>query len=223
MRLAAKAALSRMNDILRLKRLLFGLCLSLLSLSLSACSGGAEKKGEQILQTCGYSPFEVSADSLGTSAQGTIILYEKDKDLLGIRIVSTVCIDPKDWGGVAFYLPIGSTLEHVLCTYPENGEVQELDQVAVWKSDNSQGDFNVMLEIDRHHDQKARGGGKGTVVIEAACRNETEGSDFPASLKFAVDCGASFEKGQSIMGLAHREIVVDIKRTEKTHPAQSKP
>lgn len=214
-----------MNHIfLRLKRLLlFGLCLSLLSLSLSACSGEAERKGEEILKTCGYSPFEVSADSVGTSAQGTIILYEKDKDLLGIRIVSTVCIDPKDWGGVAFYLPIGSTLEHVLCTYPENGEVQELDPVAVWKSDNSQGDFNVMLEIDRHHDQKARGGGKGTVVIEAACRNETEGSDFPASLKFAVDCGASFEKGQSIMGLAHREIVVDIKRTEKPHPAQSKP
>ena len=209
---------------LRLKRLLLlGLLLSLLSLSLSACSGGAEKKGEQILQTCGYSPFEVSADSLGTSAQGTIILYEKDKDLLGIRIVSTVCVDPKDWGGVAFYLPIGSTLEHVLCTYPENGEVQELDPVTVWKSENSHGDFNLMLEIDRHHDQKARGGGKGTVVIEAACRNETEGSDFPASLKFAVDCGASFEKGQSIMGLAHREIVVDIKRTEKPHPAQSKP
>lgn len=213
-----------MNDILRLKRLLLlGLLLSLLSLSLSACSGGAAKKGEEILKTCGYSPFEVSTDSVGTGAQGTIILYEKDKDLLGIRIVSTVRVAPKDWGGVAFYLPIGSTLEHVLCTYPENGEVQELDQVAVWKSDNSHGDFNVMLEIDRHHDQKARGGGKGTVVIEAACRNETEGSDFPASLKFAVDCGASFEKGQSIMGLAHREIVVDIKRTEKPHPAQSKP
>lgn len=214
-----------MNHIfLRLKRLLLlGLLLSLLSLSSSSCSGGAEKKVEEILQTCGYSAFEVSADSVGTSAQGTIILYEKDKDLLGIRIVSTVCVDPKDWGGVAFYLPIGSTLEHVLCTYPENGEVQELDPVAVWKNENSHGDFNVMLEIDRHHDQKARGGGKGTVVIEAACRNETEGSDFPASLKFAVDCGASFEKGQSIMGLAHREIVVDIKRTEKPHPAQSKP
>ena len=213
-----------MNDILRLKRLLlFGLLLSLLSLSLSACSGGAEKKGEEILQTCGYSAFEVSADRVGTSAQGTIILYEKDKDLLGIRIVSTVCVDPKDWGGVAFYLPIGSTLEHVLSTYPENGEVQELDQVAVWKSENSHGDFNVMLEIDRHHDRKARGGGKGTVVIEATCRNETEGSDGPSSLKFAVDCGASFKKGQSIMGLAHREIFVDIKRTEKPRPAQSEP
>lgn len=213
-----------MNDILRLKRLLlFGLCLSLLSLSLSACSGGAAKKGEEILKTCGYSPFEVSADSVGTGAQGTIILYEKDKDLLGIRIVSTVRVAPKDWGGVAFYLPKGSNLEHVLCTYPENGEVQEPDPVAVWKSENSHGDFNVMLEIDRHHDLKARGGGKGTVVIEATCRNETEGSDGPSSLKFAVDCGASFKKGQSIMGLAHREIFVDIKRTEKPHPAQSKP
>lgn len=130
---------------------------------------------------------------------------------------------PKDWGGVAFYLPKGSTLEHVLSTYPENGEVQEPDPAAVWKSENSHGDFNVMLEIDRHHDRKARGGGKGTVVIEATCRNETEGSDGPSSLKFAVDCGASFEKGPSIMGLAHREIVVDIKRTEKPHPAQSKP
>lgn len=213
-----------MNDILRLKRLLlFGLCLSLLSLSLSACSGGAAKKGEEILKTCGYSPFEVSADSVGTDAQGTIILYEKDKDLLGIRIVSTVRVAPKDWGGVAFYLPKGSNLEHVLCTYPENGEVQEHDPVAVWKSENSHGDFNVMLEIDRHHDRKARGGGKGTVVIEATCRNETEGSDDPSSLKFAVDCGASFEKGPSIMGLAHREIVVDIKRTEKPRPAQSEP
>lgn len=213
-----------MNDILRLKRLLLlGLLLSLLSLSLSACSGGAAKKGEEILKTCGYSPFEVSADSVGTGAQGTIILYEKDKDLLGIRIVSTVRVAPKDWGGVAFYMPKGSTLEHVLCTYPENGKVQELDPVAVWKSKNSHGDFNVMLEIDRHHDRKARGGGKGTVVIEATCRNETEGSDGPSSLKFAVDCGASFEKGQSIMGLAHREIVVDIKRTEKPRPAQSEP
>lgn len=213
-----------MNDILRLKRLLLlGLLLSLLSLSLSACSGGAERKGEEILKTCGYSPFEVSTDSVGTSAQGTIILYEKDKDLLGIRIVSTVRVAPKDWGGVAFYLPKGSNLEHVLCTYPENGEVQEPDPVAVWKSENSHGDFNVMLEIDRHHDRKARGGGKGTVVIEATCRNETESSDGPSSLKFAVDCGASFKKGQSIMGLAHREIVVDIKRTEKPRPAQSEP
>lgn len=203
--------------------LLLGLLLSLLSLSLSACSGGAERKGEEILKTCGYSPFEVSTDSVGTGAQGTIIIYEKDKDLLGIRIVSTVRVAPKDWGGVAFYLPKGSNLEHVLCTYPENGEVQEPDPVAVWKSENSHGDFNLMLIIDRHHDRKARGGGKGTVVIEATCRNETEGSDGPSSLKFAVDCGASFEKGQSIMGLAHREIVVDIKRTEKPHPAQSKP
>ena len=54
-------------------------------------------------------------------------------------------------------------------------------------------------------------------------RGAQQGSDGPSSLKFAVDCGASFEKGQSIMGLAHREIVVDIKRTEKPHPAQSKP
>ncbi len=214
-----------MNPIsLRLKRLLLlGLFLSLLGLSLSACSGGAAKKGEEILKTCGYSPFEVSTDSVGTGAQGTIILYEKDKDLLGIRIVSTVRVAPKDWGGVAFYLPKGSNLEHVLCTYPENGEVQEPDPVAVWKSENSHGDFNLMLEIDRHHDRKARGGGKGTVVIEATCRNETEGSDGPSSLKFAVDCGASFKKGQSIMGLAHREIVVDIKRTEKPRPAQSEP
>lgn len=214
-----------MNPIsLRLKRLLLlGLFLSLLGLSLSACSGGAAKKGEEILKTCGYSPFEVSTDSVGTGAQGTIILYEKDKDLLGIRIVSTVRVAPKDWGGVAFYLPKGSNLEHVLCTYPENGEVQEPDPVAVWKSENSHGDFNLMLEIDRHHDRKARGGGKGTVVIEATCRNETEGSDGPSSLKFAVDCGASFKKGQSIMGLAHREIFVDIKRTEKPRPAQSEP
>lgn len=214
-----------MNPIsLRLKRLLLlGLFLSLLGLSLSACSAGAAKKGEEILKTCGYSPFEVSTDSVGTGAQGTIILYEKDKDLLGIRIVSTVRVAPKDWGGVAFYLPKGSNLEHVLCTYPENGEVQEPDPVAVWKSENSHGDFNVMLEIDRHHDRKARGGGKGTLVIEATCRNETEGSDGPSSLKFAVDCGASFKKGQSIMGLAHREIFVDIKRTEKPRPAQSEP
>lgn len=158
----------------------------------------------------GVGRFDVSAETLGTSANGTVEFYARDNDMLGIRILADLTIGPEDWGGVAFYLPAGCRLESVSCTYPEtDGKAADDSLVNVWTTEAENEKYTTMIEIGRDRSRNISGGGTGTVVIEASCPWNSR--DPVRSLTFGVDCGAEERDGSVIMGVEYREIVVEIR------------
>ena len=167
---------------------------------------------EIMIQPCGFNSFCVSLEELGTTAKGTVFVYEKGQDVLGIRIVSFVDIGSDDWGGIAFFLPAGCVLDDIMCTYPETGEQTHRDSsVTWWSSESDNSEYHLAVEIGRNRYFNPSGGGNGTVIIDAsfACGNKNNSVVSP--LKFAVECGASVENGYVIWGAEHDNIVVDIK------------
>ncbi len=151
--------------------------------------------------------FDISAETLGTAAKGTIEFYARDQDTLGIRILADLTIGPEDWGGVAFYLPAGCRLDQVTCTYPEtDGAASSDPPVNVWSTASENDKYTTMVEIGRDRSRTPSGGGVGTVVIEASRPWDSVTS--AGSLTFAVECGAEEKDGYAVMGVSHSEIVL---------------
>lgn len=168
-----------------------------------------------IIELCGNEDFNISTGNLGTSAKGTVLVYEKEKNVFSIRIVSFISIGSKDFGGVAFYLPVGCVLDDILCTYPENAKKIDRDsQVELWSTASENVQFCTTIEIGRSRSYKPTGGGNGTVLIDATFICDKESKKTVNALKFGVECGADFENGNVLMGIAGEEILVDIKRVD---------
>lgn len=164
----------------------------------------------ELIDSLGYSRFDVKADKYHTTASGTIEIFAKEQGVLGIRILADLTIGPEDWGGVAFYLPAGCGLESVSCTYPEtDGAAAEDPPVNVWTTAAENEEYTTMIEIGRDRSKKYSGGGTGTVVIEVSC--PWDSSDPIHSLTFGVECGAEEKNGYMIMGVEHSEIAVEIR------------
>ena len=181
------------------------------ALCLCACSRSAPAVSLGVSTLCGSGSFRVAAEELETSADGTILVYEKEQDVLGIRIISSVSVGPEDWGGVAFYLPLGCSLDNVLCTYPGNGESEAGDsQVVLWTTASDNEKYTTAIEIGRNRSQEARGGGSGTVVIEASYPCGPAEKTELSSLRFGIECGAEIRNGYVIWGMGHDEIPVSL-------------
>ena len=162
----------------------------------------------------GTGRFDVSADEYGTAANGTIEVYEVDRETLGIRILADLTIGPEDWGGVAFSLPAGCSLESVTCTYPETGGTAAEDPpVNVWTTANDNEKYTTLIEIGRDRSRIPSGGGTGAMVIEAVCPRDSK--DPQRTLEFGVECGAEEKNGIVIMGVSWSEIIVDIGSAEE--------
>ena len=160
--------------------------------------------------TLGASQFNISSDEFGTAAKGTIVVYAKSKDTMGVRIMGDLQIGPEDWGGIAFSLPAGCRLESVSCTYPEtDGKAADDSPVNVWTTAAENEEYTTLIEIGRDRSRNISGGGTGTVVIEASCPWNSR--DPVRSPTFGVDCGAEERDGSVIMGVEYREIVVEIR------------
>jgi len=181
------------------------------ALCLCACSPSAPETSGGVSALSGSGSFRVAAEELETSADGAILVYEKERDVLGIRIVSSVSVGPSDWGGVAFYLPLGCSLDNVLCTYPGNGEADAGDQpVELWTTAGENVRYATAIEIGRSHSQVSRGGGSGTVVIEASYPCAPAERTELSALRFGIECGAEIRNGNVIWGVEHDEIPVSL-------------
>ena len=187
------------------------LLLSAFVLCWSVLFCGCDRKEEkEIVRDLGAAWFQVSADELGTAANGVIEVCVKEKNVLGVRILAEVQIGPADFGGVAFSLPNGCRLERVACTWPESNDAPGYDQpVNVLTTAGDSEKYTTVVEIGRRRDKIPIGGGTGTVVIEASV--PWNGSDRTTALSFGADCGAMERNGYVIMGIDHREIIVELK------------
>lgn len=197
------------------KRLLFVCFLALSIVLFVGCESNDPETQAKIIQPCGHGNFYVSSEDLGTTAKGTILVYEKGQDVLGIRIVSFIDIGSDDWGGIAFFLPAGCVLDSIMCTYPETGEQTRQDSsVTWWSSESDNGEYHLAVEIGRNRYYKPSGGGRGTVIVDASFAYGEKSNNEVISLKFSVECGASVENGYVIWGVEHENILVDIRKPD---------
>lgn len=185
------------------------ICLFFLCWSAVLVGCGRKPETETVIGL-GAAWFEVRADELGTAANGVVEICAKEKNALGIRILAELQIGPADFGGVAFSLPAGCRLEQVSCAWTDaKGTAGADPPVNVWTADSDREAFATAVEIARSHDKHPNGGGSGTVVLEASF--PWNGSEPPAVLTFAAECGAEEKNGSAFMGVDCREIVVEIK------------
>lgn len=200
----------------RLKKLSMFVCFLLFSIFLFVgCESSDPEAQAKIIQPCGHGNFCVYSEDLGTSAKGSILVYEKGQDVLAIKIVSFVDIGSDDWGGIAFFLPVGCALDEIICTYPETGEqVYQNSPVTWWSSESDNGEYHLAVEIGRNRYFNPSGGGNGIVIIDASFACDGISSDNVSPLKFAVECGVNFEKGNVIWGAEHESILIDIRRPD---------
>ncbi|MCT4687112.1 hypothetical protein [Vallitalea sp.] len=160
-------------------------------------------------QLYGNSDFSVVLDESETSANGSILIYEKEQNILGIKIVALVSIDATDWGGIAFQIPNGCYLDDMLCTYPDDLEtINNVDLIDFWVTGNEDVEYGSAIEIGRSRNQEQSEGGDGTVVIDFSYPYDDINTI--NELKFGIECGASYENGNIIWGIGYDEIVVEI-------------
>ncbi len=181
--------------------------LVLLLLLACGCACRPAETQAEIVPLLGSGSFRVEAETLGTSAQGSVLVYEKGKNVLGIRLAALIRVGPEDWGGVAFALPAGCRLENVLCSYPEDGEGSP--PVVIWTTADDEEKYTCTVEIARSRSQEPTGGGTGTVFIEATF--PYAGQDPPERLDFAVECGGGVKNGSVYWGEAYGEIPVELR------------
>lgn len=177
---------------------------------LTACSTGNLGNEIRTSEVYGSSNFAISAESTGTTAEGSIVLYEKDDGDLGVKLLASINIGDDDWGGVAFYLPQNIVLSDVICTYPEEIKRETKQSVVdIWRTDSGDTEYTTGIEIGRSREFIARGG-KGIVIIEATLNKVAGDKDLPEGLHFAIECGGKLDGDKVIWGIGHDEITVNI-------------
>ncbi|MCL2281677.1 MAG: hypothetical protein FWC25_03345 [Dehalococcoidia bacterium] len=130
----------------------------------------------------GRSDFNVVAEEIGSSTQGTILVSQSKPDVLDIKIVASIVIAPNDWAGVSFYFPEGCYVEDILCTYVDNigfersFEMSSLGEVVI--GSYNPGDTN---------------GGAGTVIID--CVMPVVAKNKISEMEFSICVGAKWVDG----------------------------
>ena len=196
----------------RVKKFVLYICLSICICLLYGCKDAEEKKASDkewnFSELLGKQDFSVDAKELGTAAKGTVICYERNPNVIELRLISFVSIGPEDWGGVAFYFPPGCELVDVLCTFPNH--IEKFDNVSyfeIWNTGNTDGRYTLGVEVGRSHEYIPVGGGNGIIIIDALFHGDL---DKGKELRFAVECGATYEDGTIIWGIDDDEVVVEI-------------
>lgn len=180
---------------------------------LSGCRCDASKVSPEIIRSCGSATFSISEEDYETAANGTILIYEKEKDVLGVKIILFVNVDARDWGGVAFYLPVGCTLDGIVCSFLPTDTTERRDlPVELLTTESIDNEYCIAIEVGRNRNFQPLGGGTSTLIIDASyvCINEKDIS----ALKFAIECGASQKNGNVIWGVEFDDVLVDINKAD---------
>lgn len=150
-----------------------------------------------------FKDFYVSSNSteLSTSASGTIFV-EKDKSNYKAQIVAWVEIDPLDWGGVSFTIPLGWEITNLLGSYPDIGKslwwITPFDKApAEDVLDSYYWEQQIRIGDQTHHSWNTSGGSNGSIIIELT---EYQKSQKPSNVfKIMVGVGSDERNGTKIL------------------------
>ncbi|TVX99685.1 hypothetical protein [Cohnella terricola] len=158
--------------------------------------------------------FHVSADTahLQTLAEGTVFVYGNEATAERIQIVARIEVDPADWGGVAFYVPLGWRVSDIVSDYPENTEAKPADYVSTWTTASADSRWRAMIEVARDRSYTPIGGGKGTIVIDLVPDKKTVSRSTP--LHIGVEVGSEEKDGAKSMGTDSIEVPVFKSRSD---------
>ncbi|MDY0387289.1 MAG: hypothetical protein RBT65_09215 [Methanolobus sp.] len=151
--------------------------------------------------------FNVSSESteLDTSAKGTVFIQENKK----VQIVTSIEIDPDDWGGVSVYIPKSWVVSNIISSYPENEEQSILvDFVTKWSTGSDKYEWDKYVEIGRGRNYKPTGGGSGTVVIDLLPDKKV--TPDPETFNIMVAVGSNEKEGVKIVGTDYTEISIPL-------------
>ena len=197
-----------------MKRYIAILVLFCFMITLSACEKGSIKEMDDprinkniILQDS----FNVSADSskLNTSAIGTVFIKEVKGNPEEIQIISSIEIDPSDWGGVTFYIADGWRVSNITSSYPENEpQLMPADYIATWTTSDSRHEWGKRIEIGRDRDYVPTIGGTGTIVIDLALEKKI--SPAPKIFELLVAVGSDEKGGVKIVETDNTKVSIPL-------------
>jgi len=166
----------------------------------------SERVNEQVIRT---ERFQINAATanLNTSASGTVFVKGEDGQAELIQLVAFIKIDPKDWGGIAFYIPDEWTVASMTSSYPDNAAQSKPEkQVSIWTTADPDARWHTRLEIGRAYSHQPVGGGSGTVVLDLVRHGKAKHE--AKTLTIGVEVGSQEKDGIKIMGTDSIEIAV---------------
>ena len=112
----------------------------------------------------GHSSFDLSAEEVGTSARGNILISKSKLSELDIRIVSSFVIAPGDWAGVRMIFPRGCYVQDILCTYVDDNRPDS----SFWFHDYTDllSEYGIEFGIGGYFLGGTTSGGEGVVVVD---------------------------------------------------------
>jgi hypothetical protein len=155
--------------------------------------------------------FSLSADSvnLTTSVLGTVFV-EGDAakpEERRVTIIASVEIDPRDWGGVGFYIDQAAwDVTNFTSDYPQ-GSPDPDEWAQLWTKAVDPRGFEKMITIGKALYPDTSGGGTGNVIIELA---PFPGEDLPENFEMTIGIGS---KGDHILNPVDEDISVPVNRS----------
>jgi hypothetical protein len=183
--------------------------LILLCLVATSCRGPITGEYAANKDVLNFRDFSLNTDSVGltTTVNGTIFVKGNSQktDSRQMQISARVEIDPRDWGGVGFYVPDGWKVSSIHSDYPQ-GDRQPERYTTILK-------FRERAEIFIGNSQLSadRGGGEGSVVIELEPLSSK--TDLAGSAEIVIAAGSS---GKIVQGPVSKKIVVPLNLDYRT-------
>ncbi|WP_041613455.1 hypothetical protein [Paenibacillus sp. JDR-2] len=149
---------------------------------------------EKILSSQNFS-LDAASSGLNTSAKGTVFVKETSKKLQTIQIVALIEIDPKDWGGVAFYVPKDWMIAKIESSYTENQTAISPDNYAsTWTNSDKNAYWHSWIEFGRDRRYETGQGGTGIVKIELVSNKKLN------TFELTVEAGSAVHGNVKKMG-----------------------
>jgi hypothetical protein len=140
-----------------------------------------------------YRDFSLNAASVGlsTMTEGTIFVRgsEEKAGERRVQISAQVEIDPADWGGVSFNIPVGWEVSSVTSDYPQGNPHPE-NYTSVLYTGSTEGQYQRIVEIgNTKHGADEPQGGIGSVIIELVPMSDNK--DIGESLEIGIAVGSA--------------------------------
>jgi hypothetical protein len=176
-----------------LKYLLALALVPVMAIAAASCGQTASTPASVNEDTIAYREFSLDTESVGleTRTSGTIFVKGDAAEEGDRRVVisARVEIDPADWGGVSFNIPVGWEVSSVTSDYPQGNPHPE-NYTSTLYTGSTQGEYQRIVEVgNTRHGAAEPQGGVGSVIIELVPMPGNQ--DLGASLGILIGVGSS--------------------------------